>query len=197
MKTGQIAQKLGLRVKTLQRWDREGLLKPKRTTTNQREYDDADVIKALKILSPRRYVLITHGKISKGDIVTIDLSAMQIVSLDAISSNGRLQWKENSTDQAKTRLGIGRLLQAERTRNKLSLKGMARKLGWTTSWVSQVEAMGNADLTLGSVLHYLKALHLALTVKLTANGVMVMNVLPDEDTPRRPARRSVHRASTR
>jgi putative resolvase len=39
----QFAQKVGVAVKTLQRWDREGRLVARRTLTNRRYYTDDDL----------------------------------------------------------------------------------------------------------------------------------------------------------
>jgi putative resolvase len=44
----QFAQRLGVSVKTLQRWDREGRLKPSRTPSNRRVYTDAQLMQALQ-----------------------------------------------------------------------------------------------------------------------------------------------------
>jgi predicted site-specific integrase-resolvase len=44
----QFAQKVGVSVKTLQRWDREGRLKPSRTPTNRRAYTDEQLTQALQ-----------------------------------------------------------------------------------------------------------------------------------------------------
>jgi predicted site-specific integrase-resolvase len=44
----QFAQRLGVSVKTLQRWDREGRLKPSRTPTNRRVYTDEQLMQALQ-----------------------------------------------------------------------------------------------------------------------------------------------------
>jgi putative resolvase len=41
----QFAQRIGVSVKTLQRWDREGRLSPSRTPTNRRVYTDEDLYK--------------------------------------------------------------------------------------------------------------------------------------------------------
>lgn len=38
----QFAKKLGVAIKTLQRWDRQGILKARRTLTNRRYYTDED-----------------------------------------------------------------------------------------------------------------------------------------------------------
>lgn len=42
-KPSEFAERIGVNVKTLQRWDREGLLKAKRTPSNRRYYDDNDI----------------------------------------------------------------------------------------------------------------------------------------------------------
>jgi len=43
----QFAERVGLSVKTLQRWDREGKLKPLRTPSNRRQYTDEHIRQAL------------------------------------------------------------------------------------------------------------------------------------------------------
>ena len=43
----QFAERVGLSVKTLQRWDREGKLKPFRTPSNRRQYTDEHIRQAL------------------------------------------------------------------------------------------------------------------------------------------------------
>jgi putative resolvase len=43
----QFAKKVGVAVKTLQRWDREGRLIARRTLTNRRYYTDEDLARAL------------------------------------------------------------------------------------------------------------------------------------------------------
>lgn len=40
LKPKQVAERLNVTVKTLQRWDREGVLKAKRTPTNRRYYTE-------------------------------------------------------------------------------------------------------------------------------------------------------------
>src|SRR5438270_13756767 len=45
----QFAKQVGVSVKTLQRWDREGRLKAKRTLSGRRYYDDADLACALNL----------------------------------------------------------------------------------------------------------------------------------------------------
>ena len=45
----QFAKQVGVSVKTLQRWDREGRLKAKRTLSGRRYYDEADLATALNL----------------------------------------------------------------------------------------------------------------------------------------------------
>lgn len=45
--TSEFAELVGVSVSTLQRWDRDGILKPDRTITNRRIYTDADIHKAV------------------------------------------------------------------------------------------------------------------------------------------------------
>jgi len=45
----QFAEKVGVAVKTLQKWDRIGVLPAKRTITNRRYYTDEDVARALRL----------------------------------------------------------------------------------------------------------------------------------------------------
>jgi len=45
----QFAKQVGVSVKTLQRWDREGRLKAKRTVSGRRYYDEADLDTALNL----------------------------------------------------------------------------------------------------------------------------------------------------
>jgi putative resolvase len=47
MKPKEFADKVGVCVKTLQRWDREGTLVAKRTNTNRRYYTEEDLYKVL------------------------------------------------------------------------------------------------------------------------------------------------------
>src|SRR5260370_41774439 len=51
----QFAKQVGVSVKTLQRWDREGSLKAKRTLSGRRYYDEADLATALNL--PQRPAL--------------------------------------------------------------------------------------------------------------------------------------------
>ncbi len=47
MKPKEMAERLGVSVKTLQKWDRQGKLPAKRTVTNRRYYTEADYLKAI------------------------------------------------------------------------------------------------------------------------------------------------------
>jgi putative resolvase len=53
-KISQFAQKVGVAVKTLQRWDREGRLVARRTLTNRRYYTDEDLAIALGLDKPKK-----------------------------------------------------------------------------------------------------------------------------------------------
>ena len=48
-KVGEFAEKVGVSISTLQRWDRTKVLKSKRTPTNQRYYTDEDLNKVLNL----------------------------------------------------------------------------------------------------------------------------------------------------
>ena len=48
-KVGEFAEKIGVSISTLQRWDRTNVLKSKRTPTNQRYYTDEDLNKVLNL----------------------------------------------------------------------------------------------------------------------------------------------------
>lgn len=48
-KVGEFAEKIGVSVSTLQRWDRTNVLKSRRTPTNQRYYTDEDLNKVLNL----------------------------------------------------------------------------------------------------------------------------------------------------
>lgn len=50
-KVGEFAEKIGVSISTLQRWDRTDVLKSKRTPTNQRYYTDEDLNKVLNLES--------------------------------------------------------------------------------------------------------------------------------------------------
>jgi len=45
----QFAKQVGVAVKTLQRWDRQGILKARRTITNRRYYTDEELALALRV----------------------------------------------------------------------------------------------------------------------------------------------------
>jgi DNA-binding transcriptional MerR regulator len=44
----QFAEKIGVHIKTVQRWDRQGVFKARRTPTNQRFYTHNDYLAYLK-----------------------------------------------------------------------------------------------------------------------------------------------------
>lgn len=48
-KVGEFAEKVGVSISTLQRWDRTDVLKSKRTPTNQRYYTDEDLKRVLNL----------------------------------------------------------------------------------------------------------------------------------------------------
>lgn len=48
-KVGEFAEKVGVSISTLQRWDRTNVLKSRRTPTNQRHYTDEDLNKVLNL----------------------------------------------------------------------------------------------------------------------------------------------------
>ncbi|GHP14280.1 hypothetical protein YK48G_17050 [Lentilactobacillus fungorum] len=48
MKPKELGERLGVSVKTLQKWDRQGKLPAKRTVTNRRYYTEADYLKAIE-----------------------------------------------------------------------------------------------------------------------------------------------------
>lgn len=48
-KVGEFAEKVGVSISTLQRWDRTNVLKSRRTPTNQRYYTDEDLSKVLNL----------------------------------------------------------------------------------------------------------------------------------------------------
>lgn len=70
-KIHEVAKKLGVTVKTLQRWDNSGVFKARRTPTNHRYYTEEDILKyqGLNLDTPKRktvaYIrLSSHGQTS-------------------------------------------------------------------------------------------------------------------------------------
>lgn len=68
-KIHEVAKKLGVTVKTLQRWDNSGVFKARRTPTNHRYYTDEDILKyqSLSLDKPKRKVVAyvrvsSHGQ---------------------------------------------------------------------------------------------------------------------------------------
>ncbi len=60
MKPNEFAERLGVSVKTLQRWDNSGKLKAKRTMSNHRYYTEEDlaVARGLKPQSTKRKIVV-------------------------------------------------------------------------------------------------------------------------------------------
>lgn len=58
-KIHEVAKKLGVTVKTLQRWDNSGVFKARRTPTNHRYYTDEDILKyqGLSLDKPKRKIV--------------------------------------------------------------------------------------------------------------------------------------------
>ena len=54
-KVGEFAEKIGVSISTLQRWDRTDVLKSKRTPTNQRYYTDEDLNKVLSLEAETKF----------------------------------------------------------------------------------------------------------------------------------------------
>lgn len=64
-KIHEVAKKLGVTVKTLQRWDNSGVFKARRTPTNHRYYIDEDILKyqGLSLDIPKRKT-VTYVRVS-------------------------------------------------------------------------------------------------------------------------------------
>jgi predicted site-specific integrase-resolvase len=64
----QFAERVGLSVKTLQRWDREGKLKPLRTPSNRRQYTDDHIRQALGLrgvqIAPTLRKIVVYLRVS-------------------------------------------------------------------------------------------------------------------------------------
>lgn len=73
-KIHEVAKKLGVTVKTLQRWDNSGVFKARRTPTNHRYYTDEDILKfqGLSIDKPKRKIVAYVRVSSRGQ--TLDLT---------------------------------------------------------------------------------------------------------------------------
>jgi predicted site-specific integrase-resolvase len=63
-RVAQFAQRLGVSVKTLQRWDREGRLKPSRTPSNRRVYTDEQLTRALQRQSALARDTVVYMRVS-------------------------------------------------------------------------------------------------------------------------------------
>jgi len=155
----------------LQRWDRQGKLKPRRSSANKRIYTDADVLKALALMPKKRYALIKPDNFSKSGFTEIAHDAAGIEFHNSLAGIKR-SLKNARVNQPDAGPGIGPLLRAERKRRSISLTTLARAAGWNSFMkVLQVETTANSDLTVGTIMRYLRAVGSTATIALTANGV--------------------------
>src|SRR5262245_29951278 len=60
----QFAQRIGVSVKTLQRWDREGRLTPSRTPTSRRVYTDEHLYQVLPQRRPAERATVVYMRVS-------------------------------------------------------------------------------------------------------------------------------------
>lgn len=60
----EFAQRIGVSVKTLQRWDREGRLSPLRTPTNRRVYTDEHLYQVLPSRQPLERKVVVYMRVS-------------------------------------------------------------------------------------------------------------------------------------
>jgi len=60
----RFAQRIGVSVKTLQRWDREGRLTPSRTPTNRRVYTDEHLYQVLPQRRPAEQATVVYMRVS-------------------------------------------------------------------------------------------------------------------------------------
>lgn len=63
-KVGEFAEKVGVSISTLQRWDRTDVLKSKRTPTNQRYYTDEDLNKVLNLETESKRKNVGYCRVS-------------------------------------------------------------------------------------------------------------------------------------
>ena len=63
-KVGEFAEKIGVSISTLQRWDRTDVLKSKRTPTNQRYYTDEDLNKVLNLKTEAKRKSVGYCRVS-------------------------------------------------------------------------------------------------------------------------------------
>ena len=63
-KVGEFAEKVGVSISTLQRWDRTDVLKSKRTPTNQRYYTDEDLNKVLNLETKTKRKNVGYCRVS-------------------------------------------------------------------------------------------------------------------------------------
>lgn len=63
-KVGEFAEKIGVSISTLQRWDRTDVLKSRRTPTNQRYYTDEDLNKVLNLETESKRKNVGYCRVS-------------------------------------------------------------------------------------------------------------------------------------
>ena len=63
-KVGEFAEKVGVSISTLQRWDRTDVLKSRRTPTNQRYYTDEDLNKVLNLETKTKRKNVGYCRVS-------------------------------------------------------------------------------------------------------------------------------------
>src|SRR5215470_2224439 len=83
---GQFAKRVGVSVKTIQKWDRLGILPARRTITNRRYYTDEELAAALRL--PRQHkprVTIAYCRVSS-QAQKPDLQNQQLYSRSSASS---------------------------------------------------------------------------------------------------------------
>ncbi len=169
--TSQFSEKIGLSAKTLLRWDREGTLKPKRTSTHKRSYDDADLQKAILIVSKRLRVLLQPGKeAEQKKPAEPDLNTTRLVSMESLAKN--TPELVNVIDEPMGDGGIRSLLQLERIHAHVLPNELADRLGWPQSRVPEIRAADAASLTVETVVRMLNALGTTALITLSANGVV-------------------------
>ncbi len=81
----QFAERIGKSVSTVRRWDREGRLKAKRTTSGERYYEESDIRQALRIDAPSGKVVV-YCRVSSGgqkDDLASQVKAMEQFCLGA------------------------------------------------------------------------------------------------------------------
>ena len=89
-KIHEVAKKLGVTVKTLQRWDNFGVFKARRTPTNHRYYTDEDILKyqGLSLDTPKRKTVAYVRVSSRGQ--TLDLKCQIEFIRNFVNARGEI-----------------------------------------------------------------------------------------------------------